>query len=228
MFRRIRRLWWLWGAILSMGACDVASAAPGDFSLYGEAALRSRFVDDDLIVYTAGPVVQPNLGVQHEDSGCFLDAWANVGLTRSEGDEIDLTFGCEREVAEGLSLNANVAHYEFLGHDQSMLALSAGARYGDFALQAYYFHPNTEGEADGARIVGTYSRRIAPDWTLEGTLAFDSGPYDGVPSILAGGAAVEYAVSEHFSLAAAGLVPLIRERGDDRGAQFLVSAILRF
>jgi hypothetical protein len=202
------------------------SSAQGPVEVYGEAALHSRYVDEDVIVYTPGPAFQPNLGVQYE--GCFADVWANIGLTYSAGDEVDFTIGCEREVAENVTINVSVAHYEFLSAGESMLAVSGGVSYHNFTLQASYFRPNTKDEAVAFRLTGVYTYEIDQAWSVEGKMTFDSGAYTDVPSVVAIGATVKYALTPSLNLSATGLVPVWKSERDERPAQAFASLTWSF
>lgn len=206
----------------------VEAAQASDFNPYGEVALRSRFVDDDLFVYSRGPVLQPNFGIDHEPSGCFVDIWANVGLQESVGDEIDYSVGCEREVAGGVTLGAYVSYFDFVGADDSMFAFTAEASSGEFRIQAQYYRPRVRSEADGFRVVGTYTRPLSRTINLEAKIAYDSGPYDGIRPILSGGGTLSFSLTDNLALSVTGLAPVLKHEGDSREPQVFASAVLRF
>ncbi|MEI9966811.1 MAG: hypothetical protein WDN67_04230 [Candidatus Moraniibacteriota bacterium] len=99
MFRRIR--------IIFLLACVFLAWAKGadakDFNVYGEVTLASSYTDDELSVYTDGPVIQPELVLSHEPSGCYGSIWVSRGLAKSAGDETDFTIGCERDIAKDVT-----------------------------------------------------------------------------------------------------------------------------
>lgn len=204
------------------------AAQTGDFDPYGEVALRSRFVDDDLFVYSHGPVLQPNFGIEHGPSGCFIDIWGNVGFQESIGDEIDFSVGCEREFPGDVTLTAYVSYYAFVGADDGMFAFSTEASVDDLGVQVHYYRPVALEEDDGFRLVGTYTRDFFDDVSVEAKIAYDSGPYNGIRPILSAGSTVSLSLSDNLELSITGLIPVAKHERDDRGPQVFGSAMVRF
>lgn len=222
MIRRIRYFAAL--CVVLLGWASQASAQSIDLS--GEVAVRSRYVDDELSVYTPSAVVQPELTLTHEPSGCYADVWASVGLKTSQGNEVEYSLGCERSVAEDVTINASVAYYD-LFEEGTLETVSAGVSYKEWSLQGYYYIPNDGSEAEGLRIVGSYTQ----EWEkffLKGYGVYDTGPYNDVPTIWVVGLQGEYKLASSLSLSASAQVPVIKKDSDPREAQFVASLIWRF
>lgn len=195
--------------------------------VYGEIALRSRFVDDDVFVYSQGPVIQPNVGLEHRPSGCFVELWANIGLSDSAGDEVDYIAGCQRDTLGG-ELAIYASYYDLVGIDDGMFGVSAEASFGNLALHAHYYRPKRDDEDDGIRLVGAYSTSLSPDLSLTTRLTYDSGPYDGVRPIISASATASLLLTERLALSLAAIVPVVAWEPDGRESQFVGSAIFQF
>lgn len=192
-----------------------ATATASDFSLSGEARLVSRYVDEDLLVYSRRPAFQPELNISHDPSGCYVGAWGSKGLWEKAGDEIDLYAGCERSFGP-VTLDAFAARYFF--RDGAMTAFSARAEAGGVSLRGEYYVPDEGGEAEGLRLVAGYERELGPV-TLGAILVHDTGPYDGMPPITNAGVEAGFALAPNVRLSGTLLAPVAKREGDGRKAQ---------
>lgn len=212
-------------ALLAVSALLAAApAAASDFSLSGEAKLVTRYVDEDLFVYTRGPAFQPELSLTHDPSGCYVGAWASAGLSQKAGDEIDLYAGCEREIG-AVTLDAFAARHFF--RDGSMTAFSASAAAHGWSLRGEYYVPDEDEEAEGLRLVAGYERAFGPA-SIAAILVHDTGPYDDVPPITNAGLEAGYALAGNLTLSGRVLAPVAKRGGDGRKAQAWAALSFRF
>ena len=184
----------------------------------------SRYVDDDLSVYTRGPALQPEVTLTHEASGCYGSAWGSLGLHASDGDEVDLTVGCELPVSENISIDVAAARYVF--RDGGWSVVTAAASYENFGIRAYYFMPDGD-EPNGVRLAGSYRREWAPV-SATAEVVYDSGGHTGQPDIAAARVEMRYSVAPRFHVSATVQVPLAAEDEDPRGAQVAAAITVDF
>lgn len=136
-----------------------AQAISGDVGLY------SRYVDEDLFVFTNEPVVQASAYLDVSDR-CSIDAWGSHGIATKVGAELDLGASCRFSLADTTEREVAVAR-NFLQGTPDLTAVTASIQRGAFDLTVSHYLWDRNPDAT----------RVVAGITLKANEAFNLRPH---------------------------------------------------
>jgi hypothetical protein len=187
----------------------------------------SQYTFSDLYVQIDSPTVQGwasvDTGVIGID-GCSVDFFAAHGLTTTAAREVDLGASCRFDLSESVTAEVSASRYVLWGMTDIITLegrLTSGAA--DVLVTQYIVDG---AESDATKVEVGYTVAPTTELSVRGVLVYEHG--FGLSDIYVGGAEASYAVSDHWSLTAAGYAPIYRAAGDPRSAQVVVGVMFNY
>ena len=190
----------------------------------GEIRLNSSYIDDDSFNYSAkdgeafGPALQTELDVNFGSCGLYFSGYKTLGSRR--GDEFDSEIYCSIAFSEQTEVSVTIGHYALAGED--MFAFEGGLTHKlslgivDLTISRYTWKNNQ----DATRLQVGFTPDFSQDFDLRLYATHEQGlDMPNITTIALSGA---YPLSEHFSLTANIVGPVIKADDDERETVFAI------